>query len=722
MQYQKLIEQIGGSPKIPQTDVDIIMNNGDDKPLINYYELDGKPSKYFNGRRQADYFVIFTETGQILPRKSEPRIFYSLPLIDADDVTTLHIYQDAAQVLANQKKTPHSIALPDNPKDKKTPIYNAQLIELLMQFKPETIILHYPENYLNVVYDEIQDLGKNHNAIFTMCSAWQKLIWRNDPSDKSQKIGRIGKKYLPKLLYRIGEIETEFTYLYEGKLKNELSLDKDTFYQTYQNEINGRDFWLLDTQYEIDEQYNGEVEVKEKPLSDFFKLAKILIEDYELSINEVTTEREIIWNGEEKTIDDEILNTLTTVLSDKGFKYKLKTTRDKLRTIIKSNWRMLLENTRYKIPVLNPFKDYFNSLPPYDGKDYIGAHFKALKVEDFDLCASDFLTNEEINTLTDSIANSITLSNGAVNGNFYEGIDGKYYFSWQLLSIHFWRKWIVGCVRQLLFKEYVNEFMPILVGAANKGKTTFIQKLVPDELSKYFLQKDIFAPETDRLERLRSLAERFIILFDDNPDKWNIQTWKTIKEWITTRKVTYRKLFESETRDYPKTGSFIGTSNFRDLLADTGGDRRFLIFIINDIERLWWEMPDIDIDGVWTQAFDLAKNKEFSSNLNNVEFKVVNAINKNFRSISTEEQLLQETFRPCTLDESIAWEKDKENSDMLLWQETKIMLHLQEAYKCKINLKSLRDALVRLDFKAPHCFKSRRFDNSTRYCYGVFYI
>lgn len=718
--YAKIMEQLGESPTYtPPNDniqIDIVLNNGENTAIINYFDLDGNTAQYWNGRANRDYYITIKGTLETHPRKAEKRLFYAPTMLQADvSSDVLHVWSSPIEVLKNCKKHPFSIALSELPIDNKK-IQNQQLIDLLIKLKPESIIINFSPDLETVEYSEHLDLSNKREKIFNTIRAWQKFIWRRDMS--GAKIGRLSKKYLPELYYCFGEEIVQFTYSTEMNLKNDLVLEANAFYAKYEATINERNFWFLSKNYRV--TFDGDTpQLEEIPLSEFFKLAQVLIDDFELIINEVTTEREVTLNQTRHVIDDEIKNTLLIMLKDKGFKYELKISKNLLADAIKSNWRALLQNSRYRVPVVNPFNDYFNSLPPYDGKDHIGAHFGALRLEQFDISMSA-LSDTEKAQLCRAILDSAALANATVE---QDGVTEEN-MTWRVLAPHFWRKWLVGAIRQLLFKNDVNEFMPIIVGAANKGKTTFIKQLLPPELQEYFLQKDIFEKDTDKLERLRSLAERFIILFDDNPDKWNTQTWKTVKEWVTTKKVTYRKLFESETRDYPKIASFIGTSNFRDLLADTGGDRRFLIFIINDIERNWWDNPDIDIDNVWAQALHLAKNKEFKTNLNNAEFKMITIVNENFRNISIEEQLLIDTYRPATPEEAQQWEADRDSSSMVCMQESGILNALRNKYNAAINMKNLRAALLSRKFRDPHCYKGRRIgnDNNSRYCYGLIEI
>lgn len=718
--YAKIMEQLGESPTYtPPNDniqIDIVLNNGENTAIINYFDLDGNTAQYWNGRANRDYYITIKGTLETHPRKAEKRLFYAPTMLQADvSSDVLHVWSSPIEVLKNCKKHPFSIALSELPIDNKK-IQNQQLIDLLIKLKPESIIVNFSPDTLEVEYSEHLDLSNRREKVFNIIRAWQKFIWRKDMS--GAKIGRLAKKYLPELYYCFGEEIVQFTYSTEMNLKNDLVLEANAFYAKYEATINERNFWFLSKNYRV--TFDGDTpQLEEIPLSEFFKLAQVLIDDFELIINEVTTEREVTLNQTRHVIDDEIKNTLLIMLKDKGFKYELKISKNLLADAIKSNWRALLQNSRYRVPVVNPFNDYFNSLPPYDGKDHIGAHFGALRLEQFDISMSA-LSDTEKAQLCRAILDSAALANATVE---QDGVTEEN-MTWRVLAPHFWRKWLVGAIRQLLFKNDVNEFMPIIVGAANKGKTTFIKQLLPPELQEYFLQKDIFEKDTDKLERLRSLAERFIILFDDNPDKWNTQTWKTVKEWVTTKKVTYRKLFESETRDYPKIASFIGTSNFRDLLADTGGDRRFLIFIINDIERNWWDNPDIDIDNVWSQALHLAKNKEFKTNLNNAEFKMITIVNENFRNISIEEQLLIDTYRPATPEEAQQWEADRDSSSMVCMQESGILNALRNKYNAAINMKNLRAALLSRKFRDPHCYKGRRIgnDNNSRYCYGLIEI
>jgi len=156
--YAKIMEQLGESPTYtPPNDniqIDIVLNNGENTAIINYFDLDGNTAQYWNGRANRDYYITIKGTLETHPRKAEKRLFYAPTMLQADvSSDVLHVWSSPIEVLKNCKKHPFSIALSELPIDNKK-IQNQQLIDLLIKLKPESIIINFSPDLETVEYSE----------------------------------------------------------------------------------------------------------------------------------------------------------------------------------------------------------------------------------------------------------------------------------------------------------------------------------------------------------------------------------------------------------------------------------------------------------------------------------------------------------------------------------------------------------------------------------------
>jgi len=82
-------------------------------------------------------------------------------------------------------------------------------------------------------------------------------------------------------------------------------------------------------------------------------------------------------------------------------------------------------------------------------------------------------------------------------------------------------------------------------------------------------------------------------------------------------------------------------------LSDTTGNRRWLVFKVLKIDY----MHKVDVDKMWAQVYYLWKSG-FKHWFDIEEIKKINDINEEFRSMSTEEELLLKCFKFINFNES----------------------------------------------------------------------
>ena len=178
-----------------------------------------------------------------------------------------------------------------------------------------------------------------------------------------------------------------------------------------------------------------------------------------------------------------------------------------------------------RLPDYHPFRDYFDRLPPWDGKDRLDA--LAQRVSDSALWVSGF------------------------------------------------RRWMLAVAAQWMGMggSYANSMAPVLVsGRQGLGKSTFCRNLLPPELSAYYTDS-VDVANTARMEQL--LVEMGLINLDEF-DRIPVRRHPALKNVMQLTDLHVRKAYRRDTLRLPRIASFIATSNSHELLSDPSGSRRFL--------------------------------------------------------------------------------------------------------------------------------------------------
>lgn len=201
----------------------------------------------------------------------------------------------------------------------------------------------------------------------------------------------------------------------------------------------------------------------------------------------------------------------------------------------------------------NPFTDYFYGLKPWDGAtDYIGRLAETAQAEDQ----------------------------------------------------AFWKesltRWLVGMVACALRDEAVNQYVLLLYSAQGKGKSSWIRRLLPPQLKEYYRNGMI---DPGNKDDLLLLSNRLLINMEEfeGAKQGDIAGLKRI---ITQESVTERKVYDMQADLYIRRASFAASTNNRQCMQDLGGNRRFLMSVLEEID---YRTP-IEHEGVYAQALYLMEH------------------------------------------------------------------------------------------------------------------
>lgn len=243
------------------------------------------------------------------------------------------------------------------------------------------------------------------------------------------------------------------------------------------------------------------------------------------------------------------------------------------------------------IPRFNPISEYFESLPKWDGEDYIA-----------------------------ELAGYLPLKE-------------------QVLFEYHFKKWLVRSVKCALEEHYFNKQCLVLVQAQqNSGKSTWCRFLCPPELKSYFAED----MTTDKDARIQ-LARNFLI----NLDELSILAKKEInalKAYFSKTMINERLPYDRKNSSLPRICSFIGSTNRTTFLNDETGSVRWLCFDLQGKIDFNYQ-KDININDVWAQAYYLAyKADGFDPELSLKDILQNEERNKPYKEPSMEEELLSKYF------------------------------------------------------------------------------
>jgi predicted P-loop ATPase len=307
------------------------------------------------------------------------------------------------------------------------------------------------------------------------------------------------------------------------------------------------------------------------------KIEQFLTLNYAFRFNEVTGRLEVKKRTDDafEPVTDYIENSVLRNL----MKNNIRCNQSTLRNILNSNF----------CPTHNPFIEYFNTLPPWDGcTDYIS-----------------------------QLAGTITTTQ-------------------QDLWLTHFKKWLVALVATAIDPKVINHTVIVLTGGQGIGKTTWSLKLVPAKLMNYVYSGSINPNNKDTLVHLTEC----ILINLDELENLNRTEIGSLKEMITKSHIRMRRAYGHNNESLVRRASFIGSVNTSQFLNDSTGSRRFLCF---EIKTIQYEF-EIDLDLVYAQALQLFRDG-FRFWFDKSEVISITTNNEQYQIRTVEEELLLSWFR-----------------------------------------------------------------------------
>lgn len=160
------------------------------------------------------------------------------------------------------------------------------------------------------------------------------------------------------------------------------------------------------------------------------------------------------------------------------------------------------------------------------------------------------------------------------------------------------RRWLIGAVAKAMRGGDVHNAMLVLDGPQGIGKS-FFSSWLASEVPGYFVRGRIDPDQKDCWVRL---MENFIWETAELGNTTRRADVDALKEFISSETVTIRRPYGKFDLRKPALASLIGTiNNSAGFLADTTGNRRFLVSTIKTID--WNYAQVVPVSQVWGEAF-----------------------------------------------------------------------------------------------------------------------
>ena len=248
------------------------------------------------------------------------------------------------------------------------------------------------------------------------------------------------------------------------------------------------------------------------------KMMKYLNEKYDLRYNMVMKYTEYVPKDKEwigfQAVEPRVQKSLTLEVQLAGINVSIKD----VRNFLESNF----------IKNYNPVEEFlFTCYDNWDGKDHIRA-----------------------------LARTVPTNNPHWEDWFY---------TWFLAMVEQWHN--------RTGRQYGNSVAPLLISKQGYNKSTFCRRLIPPQLQWGYTDNLILS---EKRQVLQAMSQCQLI----NLDEFNQISAKVqqgfLKNLIQLPNVKYKPPYGSHVQEFPRTASFIATSNMDDILTDPSGNRRFI--------------------------------------------------------------------------------------------------------------------------------------------------
>ena len=251
------------------------------------------------------------------------------------------------------------------------------------------------------------------------------------------------------------------------------------------------------------------------------------------------------------------------------------------------------------VPKFDPIADYLNSLPKWDGHNYVADLFGRIP--------------------------GITSEQAA-----------------------FLAKWIRSAVAHWLQMDtlHANEVVPTFIGAQGCGKTTFLRRLLPEHLRQYYLDH---LNLSNKFDKEMALTNNLLVNLDEL-EAIRPSQQASLKQTLSKNKVNGRPIFGCVQEDRARYASFVSTTNNPHPLTDATGSRRYICMQIPDGKFIDND-GDINYEQLYAQVLYELRELNAPYWFDNDEVARIQDLNQNYLEQKDMACLVEACFRKPEEDE-----------------------------------------------------------------------
>ncbi len=214
---------------------------------------------------------------------------------------------------------------------------------------------------------------------------------------------------------------------------------------------------------------------------------------------------------------------------------------------------------------------------------------------------------------------------------------------------HFLAVWLRSAVAHWLQMDMLhgNECVPTLIGAQGCGKTTFVRRLLPQQLRQYYLDH---LNLSNKFDKEMALTNNLFVNLDEF-DAIRPSQHPALKQTLSKSKVNGRPIFGRAQADRPRYASFVATTNNPHPLTDGTGSRRYICLSIPD-GLLIDNTGDIDYQQLYSQVLYELRELKAPYWFNNDEVTRIQELNLDYMAKKDLIEMIETCFLKPQEDET----------------------------------------------------------------------
>ena len=246
-----------------------------------------------------------------------------------------------------------------------------------------------------------------------------------------------------------------------------------------------------------------------------------------------------------------------------------------------------------EVPLFNPVAQFLNQLPQWDGQNHVARLFSRLPG----------LSTEQMAFLA----------------------------VWLRSTVAHWLQ---------MDTLHGNECVPVLIGDQGCGKTTFLRRLLPQELRQYYLDH---LNLSNKFDKEMALTNNLLVNLDEL-EAIRPSQHAALKQTLSKNKVNGRPIFGCAQEDRKRFASFVATTNNPHPLTDATGSRRYICMTIPK-GQLIDNTGDIDYGQLYAQVLHELRELKAPYWFNNEEVKRIQELNQGYTQQKDLTQIVECCFR-----------------------------------------------------------------------------